>query len=78
MGAQRTHLVPEIDWAVGPHGRSASVRETASAELQRQRLLTFLQSEEPVWDDRSHPELAQGAGNWVKSLRKEGERAMRG
>ncbi len=82
MGAQRAHivlpqeLIREIDLAVGPRGRSAFLVETARAELQRRRLLTFLQSEEPAWDDGNHPELAQGAGIWVRSLREEGEKRM--
>lgn len=79
MGSQRAHivlphdLIREIDSVVGPRGRSAFLVETARAELRRRRLLRFLQSEEPAWDERNHPELAAGTAAWVKALRSEGE-----
>ncbi|HEY0796633.1 MAG TPA: hypothetical protein VGD64_12715 [Acidisarcina sp.] len=62
-------LIQEIDLAVGPRGRSAFVVETAQAELRRRRLLSFLRDKRPAWKDEDHPELAQGAGEWVRSLR---------
>lgn len=79
MGAQRAHiilpqeLVREIDLLVGPRGRSAFLVETARAELRRRRLLSFLRNDKPAWKAKAHPELAAGAGAWVKSLRQEGE-----
>ncbi len=82
MGLQRAHVVlpqellQEIDSIVGPRGRSAFLVDTARAELRRRRLLKFLQNDEPVWEDLSHPELAQGAATWVKALRQEGEKRV--
>jgi hypothetical protein len=82
MGSQRAHivlpqeLIAEIDSVVGPRGRSAFLVETARAELRRRRLLTFLRNEQPDWNDRDHPELAEGAGAWVKSVRSESDKRM--
>jgi hypothetical protein len=81
MHTQRTHvilpqdLLSEIDGLVGPRGRSAFLVETVRAELQRRKLLEFLRSDEPVWRDEDHPELAAGTAAWVRSLRAEGRGA---
>jgi hypothetical protein len=82
MGSQRAHivlpqdLIEEIDQIVGPRGRSAFLVETARAELRRRRLLAFLRDERPAWNEKDHPELEAGAGEWVKSLRSESERRI--
>jgi hypothetical protein len=39
--------------------------------------LNFLNGKEPAWKDENHPELAEGAANWVRKLRAESERATR-
>lgn len=81
MPSKRAHivlpedLVAEIDNLVGPRGRSAFLVETARHELRRQKLLRFLNSNEAAWKDENHPELKQGSGNWVRSLRSESERS---
>jgi hypothetical protein len=78
-GTQRAHiLIPgdllrEIDALVGPRGRSAFLLETARQEVQRRKLLRFLESEDPAWKDQGHPELARGAAAWVQQLRKQSE-----
>jgi len=64
-------LLRDIDALVGPRGRSAFLLETARNEVRRRRLLQFLQSDEPAWNERDHPELAAGAGKWVRKLRTE-------
>jgi hypothetical protein len=79
---QRAHiLIPgdllrEIDALVGPRGRSAFLLETARQEVKRRKLLRFLSSDEPAWKEEDHPELAAGAGNWVRELRKQSERRV--
>jgi hypothetical protein len=79
MGSQRAHivlpedLIQEIDRAVGPRGRSSFLVETARAELRRRRLLAILQSDQPIWKAKDHPELASGAAAWVRRIRKESE-----
>jgi hypothetical protein len=66
-------LLREIDALVGPRGRSAFLVETARNEVRRHRLLQFLENKDPVWKDADHPELASGAGNWVRKLRAQSE-----
>jgi len=62
----------EIDELVGPRGRSAFLVETAAKEIKRRKLLAFLESEEPVWRDEGHRDLAEmGTVEWVRSLRNE-------
>jgi hypothetical protein len=84
MHTQRTHvilpqdLLTEIDGLVGPRGRSAFLVETVRAELQRRKLLQFLRSDEPIWRDEDHPELARGSEAWIRSLRSEGRGAKTG
>lgn len=79
MGSQRAHivlpedLVEEIDFLVGPRGRSAFLVETARTELRRRRQLAFLRSDQPTWLAQSHPELKPGSAAWVKRLRKESD-----
>jgi hypothetical protein len=79
MKAKRAHillpqdLVNEIDSIVGPRGRSAFLVETAREAVRRRKLLRFLESDSPAWNDADHPELAQGAAAWVRELRQEGE-----
>ncbi len=79
MGSQRAHivlpqdLIAEIDAIVGPRGRSAFLVETARAELNRRKLLAFLESDVPAWRDEDHPELANGSAAWVRSLRQESD-----
>ncbi|HUH61629.1 MAG TPA: hypothetical protein VLZ50_01475 [Terracidiphilus sp.] len=78
MATQRAHivlpaeLVREIDQLVGPRGRSAFLVETAEKEIKRRKLLSFLESDEPVWRDKDHPDLAKlGTAEWVRRLRRE-------
>lgn len=79
---QRAHiLIPgdllrEIDALVGPRGRSAFLLETARREVQRRKLLQFLESDQPAWKAEDHPELSRGAANWVRQLREENERRV--
>jgi hypothetical protein len=78
-GTQRAHiLIPsdllvEIDALVGPRGRSAFLLETARQEVQRRKLLQFLESEQPAWRAEDHPELNGGAAAWVRLIRKQSD-----
>jgi hypothetical protein len=62
-------LIREIDALVGPRGRSAFLVETARNEVRRQKLLRFLESADPAWEEKNHPELRKGAAAWVRKLR---------
>lgn len=79
-GTQRAHiLIPgdllrEIDDLVGPRGRSAFLLETARLEVQRRKLLSVLESEQPAWKTDDHPELKGGTVAYVRQLRRQSER----
>ena len=46
--------------------------EEAEKQLRRQRLLVFLNSNEPAWRDEDHPDIvAVGAAEWVRTMRNE-------
>jgi len=78
-GTQRAHiLIPvdllrEIDAIVGPRGRSAFLLETAREEVRRRKLLHFLESDNPAWQEQDHPELGKGSRQWVQKMRAESE-----
>jgi hypothetical protein len=82
MKTKRAHillpidLVREIDSIVGPRGRSAFLVETAREAVRRRKLLRFLESDEPIWNEADHPELQQGSAAWVRKLRHENERRI--
>jgi hypothetical protein len=79
-GTQRAHiLIPtdllgEIDALVGPRGRSAFLLETARQEVQRRKLLRFLESGHAAWKTEDHPELTEGSGAWVRRMRQQSEK----
>jgi len=70
-----TDLAREIDAIAGRRGRSAFLVETAREAVRRSKLLGFLESD-AGWKDAEHPELAQGAGNWVRQIRRESEKRV--
>lgn len=84
MKSKRAHillphdLVKEIDSIVGPRGRSAFLVETALEAVRRRKLLRFLESDIPAWQDADHPEMARGAGPWVRELRHESDSKRNG
>jgi len=39
----------------------------------KRRLLTILKTGEPIWKDEDHPELKDGAAEWVRKMRSESE-----
>jgi hypothetical protein len=66
-------LLREIDALVGPRGRSAFLVETARKAVRRQKLLQFLESGKPAWQDQDHLERMAGSAEWVRKLRSESE-----
>jgi antitoxin (DNA-binding transcriptional repressor) of toxin-antitoxin stability system len=51
----------------------ASPKAKGSASWDRLRLLQFLEESGPGWNLEEHPELNEGAAQWVESLRREDE-----
>jgi hypothetical protein len=79
MSTKRAHivlpedLVKEIDEIAGSRGRSAFLADLARREIKRRRLLRMFEREEPIWKDEDHPELQEGAAEWVRQMRRESE-----
>jgi hypothetical protein len=66
-------LVQEIDKIAGSRGRSAFLAELAKREIKRQQLLQLFKRKEPIWKDKDHPELKDGAAVWVRKTRADSE-----
>ena len=79
MSTRRAHvvlpedLVSQIDKIVGSRGRSAFLADLARREIKRRHLLEVFKTEEPIWKDQDHPELKDGAAEWVRKMRAESE-----
>jgi hypothetical protein len=79
MPTRRAHivlpedLVGQIDKIVGSRGRSAFLADLARREIKRRHLLEVFNAEEPIWKDEDHPELKDGASEWVRKMRAESE-----
>ena len=77
MAHKRAHvilpddLLTDIDALVGQRQRSAFLVEVLRQEVNRRRLLQVLNSQEPIWKDEDHPELAGGAEAWVRQMREQ-------
>jgi metal-responsive CopG/Arc/MetJ family transcriptional regulator len=82
MSTRRTHivipepLVNEIDRLVGKRGRSEFLTKAAEKELQRLHQIKALEGAAGAWKDKDHPELHEGAAQWVRELRKESDRRL--
>jgi metal-responsive CopG/Arc/MetJ family transcriptional regulator len=81
MATTRTHvLLPaevlrDIDALVGKRGRSSFLAEVARQEIERRRILKFLERKEPAWKLENHPELKRGSAAWVSKMRRQEEKA---
>ena len=56
------------------NGKQNRSHKKAQEKVRRQKLLRLLESDEPVWLEVNHPELANGSTAWVRTLRTESER----
>ena|SRR5947209_17520191 len=75
----RTHVilpddvVAAIDELVGQRGRSSFLAAAARDAIKRRRLQAFLGSDRAAWKSKDHPELADGAEAFVRTMRQSGE-----
>jgi Arc/MetJ-type ribon-helix-helix transcriptional regulator len=82
LPTRRTHIVipepivSEIDRLVGKRGRSEFLARAAEKELRRLQQIKALENAAGAWKDEDHPELKDGASQWVKELRRESERRL--
>jgi hypothetical protein len=42
-------------------------------KIKRRHLLEVFKTEAPIWKDEDHPELKEGAAEWVRKMRAESE-----
>ena len=79
MPTKRAHiifpedLISEIDALVGPRRRTAFLLEITRKEVQRQKLLQFLERSAPAWKDKDHEDMGGDSAAWVRKLRQESE-----
>ena len=66
-------LLQAIDELVGIGARTEFITGLARREVHRIRLLRFLGEKPPGWDLEKHPELKDGAAQWVESIRRDEE-----
>ena len=66
-------LAAELDELAGSGHRSQFAVEVLQREVQRKRLIKLFESKEPIWKDEDHPELENGADQWVRQMRRESE-----
>ena len=66
-------LLQEIDELVGIAARTEFITDLARREVHRLRLLRFLGEKPSGWDLEKHPELQDGAAQWVESIRRDEE-----
>jgi hypothetical protein len=73
-------LLKEIDRLVGKKKRSSFIADTAKKELQRLNQLSLLKKLKGSWKDEDHPEMKgkEGTYRWVRKIRQEDEKILRG
>jgi len=73
--SRRAHVIlpvdvlADIDKIVGKRGRSAFLTELAQREIKIRRQREVLRETAGAWKSEDHPELAQGAAEWVRQIR---------
>lgn len=83
MSTIRTHislpqdLLRDIDALVGKRARSAFIAEAARSAVERRKQITALKQAAGSWKDHLHPELGDGAAEWVRKLRSADEKQDR-
>jgi hypothetical protein len=64
-------VISEIDKIVSHGKRTAFLVELAQREIKLNRQRKALRAATGAWKSKDHPELAQGAAPWVRSIRQE-------
>lgn len=73
-------ILREIDHLVGKKKRSSFIANAAQKELQRLNQLVLLKKLKGAWKDEDHPDMQgkDGTYKWVRKLRQEDEKTLRG
>ena len=64
-------VIAEIDKIVSEEKRTAFLVELAKREIKLNRQRNALRAVKGSWKVEDHPELAQGAAPWLRSIRQE-------
>jgi len=81
---KRTHvvvpeeLVEEIDRLSGKRKRSWFITKAIRKEIQRLNFINAVKETAGTWKDKDHPEFKKGVENWVRRLRDEDEKRLKG
>lgn len=73
-------ILREIDRLAGKKKRSSFIEGAVKKELQRLNQLSLLRKLKGAWKDEDHPDMRgkQGTCKWVRKLRSEDEKTLRG
>ena len=64
-------VIAEIDKIVTQGYRTAFLVDLAKREIKLNRQRNALRAAKGAWTQEDHPELAQGAAQWVRDIRQE-------
>ncbi len=64
-------VIAEIDKIVSHGQRTAFLVDLAKREIKINRQRNALRAAKGAWKPEDHPELAQGAAQWVRNIRQE-------
>ena len=64
-------VIAEIDKIVNDGNRTAFLVDLAKREIKLNRQRNALCAAKGAWKPEDHPELAQGAAQWVRDIRQE-------
>ena len=81
---KRTHvvvpgeLVEEIDRLSGKRKRSWFITQAIRKEIQRLNFIDAVKETAGTWEDKDHTEFKKGIETWVRRLREEDEKRLKG
>ena len=64
------HLAAAIDKLAGQRQRARFIVELLERELRRREQRDALGEAAGSWDDKDHPELAEGGDKWIREMRR--------
>jgi hypothetical protein len=67
-------VIAEIDKIVDSGTRTDFLVELARREIKLRRQMEALRAATGAWKSEDHPELANGAAEWVREIREESKR----
>ncbi len=67
-------VIAEIDKIVSHGKRTAFLIDLAKREIKLNRQRNALREARGAWKTEDHPELANGAANWIREIRQESKK----